>query len=137
MLQVTIGPGTAQQREQFVLVILAGADLRHDLLRQHIKGFHRDVEAIQLTCPHRVEKRRALDELIAAQGKKPAPGHAANRVVGAAYPLEESGNRAWRGELAHQLHVADIDAEFQRCGGDECAQRTCLESLLRIQPLFA
>jgi hypothetical protein len=37
----------------------------------------------------------------------------------AAGPLQERRDRARRAELAHEVDVADVDAELERRGGDE------------------
>ena len=57
-------------------------------------------------------------------------------VAGPSYSLQKRRNRAWGGDLTNQVDVADIDAQFQRCGGDEYLQVTALEPLFGIQTLL-
>ena len=95
------------------------------------------MQPVEFAGAHGIEQRRALHQLVAAQGEQPALRHAAHGVVGAADALQEGGDRARRRELAHQLHIADVDAELERGRGDQRAQRAGLEALLRVQALFA
>ena len=55
-------------------------------------------------------------------------------MTGAADALQQGGDRARRGELAHQIHLADVDPELQRCGGNQCAQLAALQARFRVQP---
>ena len=50
--------------------------------------------------------------------------------------MQQGGDRARRGELAHQVHLADVDPELQRRGGHQCAQLAALQARLRVQPRF-
>ena len=63
-------------------------------------------------------------------------GSAADGVAGAADALQEAGDRARRAELADQVDVADIDAEFQRRRRHQRLQLAALQPLLGGQPLF-
>ena len=51
----------------------------------------------------------------------------------AADPLEECGNPMRRPDLAHEIDVADVDAELERRGGDERLQRAGLQPVLGIE----
>ena len=81
------------------------------------------LQRIELTGAHRIEQRGALDQLVAAERQQPALGYAADGVIGSADPLQKGGDRARRAELAHQLDLADVDAELERRGRDQRAQR--------------
>ena len=48
--------------------------------------------------------------------------------------LQERGDAARRTDLAHEIHVADIDAQLQRRGRHQHLQLAGLELLLGIQP---
>lgn len=37
-------------------------------------------------------------------------------MAGATDPLQQGGDGPWRTELAHQVDIADVDAELQGCG---------------------
>src|SRR5262249_40399565 len=83
-----------------------------------------------------VEKRGALDEVVARGREQPAFWRAVDRMPGAPYPLQEGGNRVRRTKLADEVDLADVDAELERRGCDQRLQRTRLETLLRIEPLL-
>ena len=56
---------------------------------------------------------------------------------GAADPLQKGRDRARRAELADEVDVADVDAEFERGGGDHRFQVAALQPLLgREAPLL-
>ncbi len=135
-LERAIGPGPAHQPEQLILVVLARADLGHQLLCQHVERLCGRRQRIELAATHGIEQRGALHQVVAAQRQQPTLRHAADRVIGATHALQERRDRAWRAELADQLDIADVDAELERCGGDQCPQLARLETLLGIEPLL-
>ncbi len=51
-------------------------------------------------------------------------------MAGSAGTLKKCGDRLWRAELANQIDISNIDAEFQRRGRDQRLE------LPRFQPLF-
>ncbi len=57
-------------------------------------------------------------------------------MVGATDPLQEGRDRTRRAELAHQLDITDIDAEFKRSGSHQRAQRSALEPPFGIEALL-
>ena len=57
-------------------------------------------------------------------------------VAGATHALQERRHAARAAELADQVDVADVDAEFQRCGGHQHLQLAALQALLGVQPQF-
>ena len=92
--------------------------------------------AIELSRTHRIEQGSALDQFIAAQREQSSLGHPAHRVVCATDALQEGRDRARCGQLADQFHITDIDAQFQRGGGDQCPQLAGLEALFGIETLL-
>ena len=50
--------------------------------------------------------------------------------------MQESCDRTRRAQLAHEVHVTDVDAEFQRCGRDQALEFAGLEPLLGTQAMF-
>jgi hypothetical protein len=110
--------------EQRTLAPLGRRHLGDDLLREHVERLRRDREAIELAAAHRIEERRALDELVARQREEPRLRLPADGVVGTPGALQERRDRARRSELTHELDVADVDAELERRRGDERAERT-------------
>ena len=84
----------------------------------------------------RVEQRRAFDQFVARQREQPALGRAVDRVAGAADALQKRRDRARRAELADEIDLADIDAEFERGGRDQRLQGAVLEPLLGVEAQF-
>ena len=50
--------------------------------------------------------------------------------------MQESRDGAWRGDLADQIDVTDVDAQFQRCSGNQHLQVAPLEALFGVQSMF-
>ena len=132
--QVAVRPGAAEQREQRVLAPFLRRDLGDDLLRQHVERPLRDGEPVEFAARDAVEQRGAFDEFVARQREQPALRRAADRVARAPDALQERRDRARRAELADQIDLADIDAEFERGGRDQRLQRAALEPLLGVEP---
>ena len=70
------------------------------------------------------------------QGKQTALGRGAHRMAGAAHPLQKGGNAPRRAQLTHQVHIADVDAQFQGGGGHQRPQLAALEALLGVEAVF-
>ena len=115
--QIAVRIRAAHEREELVFAVFARGDFGDDLLREHVERMLGDAQAVELAAAHGVEQRDAIDQLVAAAREDAALGHAADRVVGAADALQEHRDAARRAELAHELHVADVDAELERGGG--------------------
>ena len=124
------------QGEQRVLVPLARRHFRHDLLRQHVQRRGRHDQRVEFAAMHAVEQGCAFEQFVAGGRQQAALGHATNLVPSATHALQERGDAARRTELADQIDVADVDAQFQRGGGDQHLERTGLEPLFGIQPQF-
>ncbi len=58
-------------------------------------------------------------------------------MAGAAYALHGDGDGAGAGDLADEIDVADVDAELERCGGDEDADLAVLQALLGVEAELA
>ncbi|MCY1399070.1 hypothetical protein D9M71_141190 [compost metagenome] len=115
---------------------LLATDLGDDLLRQHVQRRLRDQQGIEFAPAHAVEQRGAFDQVVPGGGEQTALGRAADLVPGTADPLQKPGNRTRRGDLAHQVDVADVDPQFQRRRGDQHLQFAALEPLLGVQTKF-
>ena len=135
--QCRVRPGAAHQREQLVLAVLAAGDLGDDLLRQHVERRGRHAQRIEFAAAHAVEQGGAFDQFVARLRKQARLRRAADGVAGAAGALQEGRDRARRAELADQVHVADVEPEFQRRGRHQHLQVAPLEPLFRVQPGFA
>ena len=117
--QVAIGIGAAKQLEQCIFGPLPRGDFGGDLLGQHIQGIAGNDEAIQLAAPHRIEQRRALDEIITRERKQSALGRAADRVSRASDALQKRVDRARRSDLADKINATDVKAKLQGCRGHQ------------------
>ena len=135
--EVPVGVRAAHRGEQRLLAPVFGRDHRDRLLREHVQRMGRYVQPVQLAAPHRVEDRGAFDELVPGEGEQPGLRRAVHRVTGAPGPLQEGRDRARRAELADEVHVADVDPELQRGGGDEHLEIAGLEPLLGREPALA
>ena len=89
------------------------------------------MQAIQFAASDAAKQRGAFDQFIAAQRENPAFGQTAAFVFRATDALQKRGDGTRRAELANQIHRADVDAEFQRGGGDERFQFAALQAGLR------
>ncbi len=69
--------------------------------------------------------------------KKRPFGDGSTPVPGAAYALQSDGDGSRRADLADEVDVADVDAEFERGGGDEDAALTLLETALGLKAEMA
>ena len=81
-------------------------------------------------------QRGAFDEIVARQRKQPALGRAVDGMARAADPLQEAGDGAGRADLADEIDLADVDAEFERGGGDQRPELAGLQALLGVEPLL-
>ena len=100
-------------RIQRVLLPLRACHFGDDLLREHVERRFGNAQRVELAALHAIEQRRAFDELVARQREQPALRHAADMVPGAADALQERCDPARRADLADEIDVADIDAEFK------------------------
>ena len=132
--QTRVRPGAMHHLEQRILVPFDAGDFGDELLRQHVQRRRRHDQRVQLAAPHAIQQRHAFQQFVARRRKQPPLRHTADLVAGAADALQERGDAAWRADLADQVDVADVDAEFQRGGGDEHLELAALELLLGIQP---
>ncbi|MNS21026.1 hypothetical protein D3C72_527800 [compost metagenome] len=133
LVELGVGRGLAQAVEQGLFVPGLVAGFGDDLLGQHVQRRPGNVQFIQLAPAYAVEQGHAFDQVI-ARGREQAPlGHAIDLVSGAADPLQQGRDRAWRSDLADQVDVADIDAQLQRCSGHQHLQLAILQALFGIQ----
>src|SRR5206468_9538937 len=93
--------------------------------------------AVKLATVHRVEQGGAFQQIVERQWKQPPLRNRADGVAGAADTLQEGVDRARRAKLAHQVDVADVDAEFEGTGGHQRFEFALLEPLLRVQAMLA
>ena len=120
--QIAKRPGAARQRVERIFAPFLRRDLGHDLLRQHVERAVGNAQGIELAAAHRIEQGGALDQVVARLRKQPALGRAADRMAGAADALQKSRDRMRRTDLADQVDLADVDAQFERGGRHQRAQ---------------
>ena len=122
-----------------MLVQLVDGHSRHALRRRSAAPAHRAVSAargcIELAEPHLIEQRRALERSSSESGNN-RPLGSTDRVARTAHALQEGVDRPRRAELAHQVHVADVDAELERGGRHQRVQLARLQALLGLEPVF-
>ena len=131
--KVAVRPRPPHHREQLVFLPLAARGLGDDLLRQHVERRIERDQPIELAPPHRHQQRGALDQVVAGFGKQPALRRAVNGVAGAADALQQRRDAARRSDLAHQVDVPDVDAELERRGRHDHADRAVLQPRLGIE----
>ncbi len=134
--QIAIARRTREARVQILDPPLTHPDFGDDLLREHVERRAARPDRVELGAPDRVEQRRALDEVVARQREEPALRQPAEPVARAADALEKSRDRARRAELANEVDVADVDAQFERRGRNERLELAGLEPLLRLEPML-
>ena len=91
------------------------------------------MQALQFAATDGADQRGAFDQLIARGRDDARFGSGAHPVPGAAETLKRNGDGARRADLHHQIHGPDIDAEFERCRGDDGAQVAIFQPRFRIQ----
>ena len=128
------GPGAPEQVEERRFRPILRRDFRDDLLGEHVERLLGDRKPVELAAADAVEERGAFDEIVARERKQAPLGRAADGVAGAADPLQEGRDRAWRADLADEVDVADVDAEFERGGRDQRFQFAALEPLFGREP---
>ena len=129
--EVAVRPRAPHQGEELVFGALAARGFGDDLLGQHVERRIVRDDAIQLAGSNCAQKRRALDEIVARGREEPSFGRAGDRVARSADALQHGGDAVRRSDLADEVDVADVDAELERCGGDQRLQRPVLQTALR------
>ena len=105
--------------EQCIDFPLPHADLGDDLLAEHIQGLAAQRDGVQFPPGDCVEQCRALHQFVAGEGHQPPLGHTIHPVTGASHPLQQPRDATGRTELAHQVHLADVDTQLQRRRGHQ------------------
>ena len=92
-----------------------------------------DLEEVELAGAHLAEEGGLLEEVVAGGGEEAAFGDGSAPVAGAADALHGDGDGAGGGDLADEVDGADVDAEFERGGGDEDLDLAVFEALLGVE----
>jgi len=122
---------------QRILVPFLAGHFGDDLLGEYVERLLRYHQRIEFAAAYAVEQGGAFDEVVARGREQARFGRAAHGMACASGALQEGGDGAWRGDLADQVDVADVDTEFERGGGDQRTQLALFQALLRIQSLLA
>lgn len=88
----------------------------------------RDFDALEAAVADGGDEGGAFDQFVAGGGEDTALGHRFQPVAAAADALEGGGDGAGGADLADEIHGADVNAEFERGGGDDGAQFTALKA---------
>ena len=91
---------------------------------------------VELATIGAVNKRGALDEIVAREREKAPFGRASNRVAGASDALEKARDRVGRANLADEINVANVDAELEGSRRDQRLQRAAFQASFGIEPLL-
>ena len=115
--QVAIREGFATQFPQVLLGDLSAGDGSDHLLSQDVQRLFGDVDPIQLSGADSPHGCSGLQQLVPGEGKEETLGDGIQAVPGAADSLQQAGNGAGSSDMADEVDVADVDAQFQRGRG--------------------
>ncbi len=131
--EIAVLPRPAHQIVKVVFgPVLAGA-FGDDLLGEDIERCLRLDDAVEAASAHGPDEGGALDEFVAACREDAALRSQTEGVTGASDALQEGRHASRRADLADEVDAADVDAQFQGGGRDECFEFTVLEALLNPQ----
>ena len=71
----------------------AASHFGNDLLRKHVKRSLGRADAVELAALHRIEQRRALQQVVQRQREQASLGNRADGVPGATHALHEGVDR--------------------------------------------
>jgi len=74
-----------------------------------------------------------FEEVVAGSGEEAAFGDGSTPVASTTNALHGYGYGTGGADLADQVDVADVDAEFERCGGDEDLYLAIFQALLGVE----
>ncbi len=131
--EVAVGVRAAKDVEEADLFPGFGAAAGGDLLHEYVDGGLGDFELVELAGAHLAEEGGLLEEVAAGGGEEAALGDGATPVTGATDALHGDTDVAGGGDLADEVDVADINAEFERCGGDEDLDFAGFKLLLGVE----
>ncbi len=100
-----------------------------DLLGEHVERIARVVHGFDVAVVHGARDGRAGDQVGAILWKNDRGADRADVVAGAADALHAAGDGRGRFDLHHQVDGAHIDAQLERRGGDQAAQRAEFEAV--------
>ncbi len=83
------------------------------LLSQDIQWLLRDLETVELAHPNGANGRSRLKQLVAGQWIENPLGNRSEPVARSPHPLEQAFQRPRCPQMTHQVHMTDVDAEFE------------------------
>ena len=122
-------------REQLVDVPVVHRRHRHDLLRDDVERVAGIAGRFDRAVVHRLRDGGAGDQIAAELREDDAFADGVRLVAAAADALQAAGDRRRRLDLHDQVDRAHVDAELERRGRDERAQRAGLEQILDLDAL--
>ena len=133
-----LAEGLGRGDDALDLVDLPLVERRHrdQVLGEHVERVLRDHRLLDRAFAHPPRDHGALEQVGAELGKDAAAADLAQRVAGAADPLQAAADRLRRLDLDHQVDGAHVDAELQRARRDEAGKLPRLEHLLDHEALF-
>ena len=100
------------------------------MLGEHVERVLGDHRLLDLPFAHPLGDHGALEQVGAELGEDAAARDLAQRVPGAADPLQAAADRLRRLDLDHEVDGAHVDPQLQRGGRDQAGQLPGLEHLL-------
>ncbi len=134
--EILVARGVRETLVQILDLPFLHADLSHDLLREHVERLRPWAYRVELAAANACEHRRALDEIVARQREQPPFRNSPEPVARPADALQERRDPVRRAELADEIDVADVDAQFERRRRDERLQLTRLQAFLGLEPVL-
>ena len=131
--EISVGIGAAEDAVESCGLPRLGSAGGDDLLHEDVGGLWRDFEAVEFAGTHFADEGGLLKEVVAGGGEEAAFGDGTAPVAGAPDALHGDGNCAGAADLADEVDVADIDAQFEGGGGDEDFDVTVFEALLGVE----
>jgi hypothetical protein len=107
------------------------------LLGEHIQRIARDPRGFDCAGAHALDDDCRFEQVAPVFRKDLALADRVDGVAGTADALQAAGDRRWRLDLDDQVDRAHVDAQLERAGGHQAAQRAGLERLLDRQALLA
>ena len=133
--QLAIGPGGGDFREQFIRMERPRAGPAQYVLRQHVHFQDHRILGVLRIHLRRLQCGLALQHLEAVGRDEQRLRRQVQLVVRAADPLQQPARPLGCAHMHHEVHVAPVDAEFERRGADHGAQPAFAHRRLHLAPL--
>ena len=128
---VAVGaPHRAAQLRDRARAVAAHGD---DLLSEHVERVARHAGRLDVGGEHALRNDGALEQVAAEFRIDARVRRLADAVARPAHALEAARHRARRLDEQHLIDSAHVDAQLERAGRDEAAQRACLEGGLDLR----